>query len=247
MEVKNQPIDNKPALAALALIAWAGVLLQLWLSINLALANGKTAVGGIVVFLGYFTVLTNLFVALCATLPLAAGFSRVGRWFAKTMVLGSATASIVLVGVAYHFLLRNIWQPQGLQWFADMVLHYAVPVCTLLFWIIFAPREKLGATAPLFWCLYPIGYFVYVFARGELLGSYPYYFIDATSIGYRQAMLNSFGMLVAFVVVGAAVLAAARLRIHYARLHTAFYLGDFYGRKSNVPPGNIDWHLEHDR
>ncbi len=208
----NQHPARKPALAALAIVSWAGVLLQLWLSISLTLANGKTLVEGLVVFLGYFTVLTNLFVALTATLPLVAGSSRPGRWFDRPVVLGCATTAIVIVGITYHFLLRNVWQPEGLQLLADVVMHYVVPILAFANWVFFPPRSGLGILAPLAWCVYPLGYFVYVFARGELLASYPYYFIDAAGIGYRQAMINSFGLLVAFIVLGAAVLAVARLR-----------------------------------
>ncbi len=50
---------NDPTLTmTLAAFAWLGVLLQLYLSLQLAGANGKTVVGGIVAFLGYFTILT---------------------------------------------------------------------------------------------------------------------------------------------------------------------------------------------
>lgn len=202
----------KPALAALAVISWIGVLLQFWLSLNLTLANGKTVGEGMIAFFGYYTVLTNLFVALTATLPLVAGFSRLGRWFGKPMVLGCATTSILMVGIPYHFLLRNIWQPEGLQLFADIVLHYVVPILAFAYWFVWPPRSKLGIWALLAWCLYPMGYFVYVFIRGELLGSYPYYFIDVTSLGYGKAMLHSFGFLIAFISVGAVVLAVATFR-----------------------------------
>ncbi|MGH8856000.1 MAG: Pr6Pr family membrane protein [Telluria sp.] len=188
------------------------MLLQLWLSINLAFAKGDTVMEGLVVYFGFYTVLTNLFVALTATLPLVAGASKLGRFFAKPTVLGCATTSIVLVGIAYHFLLRHVWNPQGLQLLADIILHYAVPIATLAYWLAFSPRYKLSVLAPVAWIIYPLGYFVYVFARGELLGSYPYYFIDAASIGYRQAILNSLGLFLAFIVLGAVVIAAAALR-----------------------------------
>lgn len=208
----NEQAANKAALALLAVIAWSGVLLQFWLSVNLAMANGKTAVDGAVVFLGYFTVLTNLFVAITATLPLVAGNTGPGRWFARPIVLGCAVTSIAIVGLTYHLLLRNVWQPQGLQLIADNVLHYAVPILALLYWIAFPPRARLNLWAPIAWCLYPAGYFVYVFTRGELLRSYPYHFIDVTQIGYPQAMRNSFGLLIAFIILGAVVLAIARFR-----------------------------------
>lgn len=209
---QHSQVTSKPALAALAIIAWAGVLLQFWLSINLALANGKTVGDGVVVFLGYFTVLSNLFVALTATLPLLVGSSRLGRWFGKPTVLGCATTSIVLVGIAYHLLLRNVWAPQGLQLLADVVLHYVVPISALAYWVAYPPRVDLRFLAPLAWCVYPIGYIVYAFTRGEMLGSYPYHFIDVASLGYRQAMLNGFGLLIAFIVLGVVVVAIATFR-----------------------------------
>jgi len=151
-------------------------------------------------------------VALTATLPLLAGNTGLGRWFARPIVLGCAVTSIVIVGITYHLLLRNVWQPEGLQLLADNVLHYAVPILALLYWIAFPPRTRLGPWAPIAWCLYPMAYFVYVFVRGEWLRSYPYYFIDVIQVGYPQAMRNSFGLLIAFIVVGAVVLAIARLR-----------------------------------
>lgn len=211
MSLKYQ-VACKPALATLAVIAWVGVLLQLWLSINLALTNGKAVVDGIVIYFGYFTVLTNLFVALVATLPLIANGSSLGNYFSKPVVLGSATTSIIMVLITYHFLLRNVWQPQGLQLIVDIVMHYVVPVLTLAYWLIFSPRSNLSILAPITWCLYPLSYLIYVLVRGELLESYPYYFIDVTKIGYEKVLLNSFGLLVAFIILGFVVLGVTTLR-----------------------------------
>ncbi len=209
---QDNPVTNRTALASLAFVAWAGILLQFWLSISMALANGKSVGGGVVVFLGYFTVLSNLFVALTATLPLIAGSNRVGRWFGRATVLGCATTAILLVGVGYHFLLRNVWAPQGLQWVADVILHYAVPALAFGYWVAFTPRGHLHILAPLVWCLYPIGYIIYAFVRGEILGSYPYHFIDVSRLGYGQSMLNGLGLLIVFIVAGTAVLSIAKVR-----------------------------------
>lgn len=51
----------------LALAAWFGLRLQLWLSMRLSIANGKSVIGGLVAYFGYFTILTNVFVALECT------------------------------------------------------------------------------------------------------------------------------------------------------------------------------------
>ena len=52
----------------------------------------------------------------------------------------------------------------------------------------------------------------YVFLRGVLLGSYPYHFIDVTSLGYSWALINAMGLLVAFAVLGGVVYAIAVFR-----------------------------------
>ncbi len=200
------------ALALVAVIAWLGVLLQLYLSVRLALGNGKSLVDGLVAYFGYFTVLTNIFVALACTLPLTLGSSRLGHWFGTGMVLGCTTTAILFVGIAYHVLLRHVWAPEGLQWVADMTLHYVVPTAVLVYWISFPPRQKLPAWTPLAWCIYPIIYIAYALARGELIGSYPYHFIDATSLGYPKVLINSLGLLVVFVLLGGVVYGIATFR-----------------------------------
>jgi hypothetical protein len=204
------------ALTVVAAIAWCGVLLQLYLSLRLAADSGKSLVDGLVGFFGYFTVLTNIFVALATTLPLTFSNSRAGRWFRSAMTLGCATTAIVFVGVVYHLLLRNLWAPAGLQWIADVILHYAVPKALLVNWIMFPPTQELPRWAPLAWCIYPLIYIAYALARGALLSSYPYHFIDVTGLGYSRVLLNSLGLLVVFGVLGGAVYAIARLQTRAA-------------------------------
>ena len=209
---------SRLALGLVAVIAWLGVLLQLYLSLHMALGNGKSLVAGFVAFFGYFTVLTNIFVALASTSPVIFGRSRVGRWFGTGMMLGCATTAIVLVGTVYHVLLRDLWDPEGLQWVADVTLHYGVPITLFVYWICFPPSQRLPIWAPLAWCIYPVIYIVYALARGELIGSYPYHFIDVASLGYSKVLLNSLGLLVVYVVIGSVVYGIARFR---ARMHGA--------------------------
>ena len=204
MQTKPHSLDRM-MLAALAAVAWMALLLQLYLSVELAFSNGRSVIHGTLAFLAYFTVLTNLFVALSATFPLVAGATGLGRFFAKPEVLGCAITSIVVVGAGYHVLLRNAWNPQGLQLVADYLLHYVVPLLALAYWVVFAPRARLGVLAPLAWCIYPISYFIYALIRGQLTGMYPYYFIDVAKIGFAKVLANSAAMLVGFLLIGMAV------------------------------------------
>ena len=196
----------------LGAVAWAGVLLQLVLSLRMAASNGKTPLQGLVVYFGYFTLLTNLFIALICAAHWRRSGSAFGRWLQRPVVLGCATTAILLVGLAYHFLLREIWSPQGAQWLSDGVLHYVVPLLALVHWWFLSHREPLPWSVVPCWCLYPIVYFAYALVRGEILESYPYPFIDVTEIGYARALVNAMALLVGFTGLGFVVLGISRIR-----------------------------------
>ena len=202
----------KRTAAALACLAVAGVLLQLWLSLQLGVASGQGWAHGLIMYFGYFTVLTNLLVALVALRAARApdgGLDHPWR--------GAAVTSIVAVGLAYHLLLRKVWDPQGWQLVADLTLHYAVPLAGLAWWLVLPPRHRLAARKPLTWLIWPLGYCIYALLRGAMIGSYPYYFIDAGAIGLPRALLNSAGLGLVFAVVAYAVWGLARLRQRSAK------------------------------
>ena len=203
---------HKPArfflLGLLAAVAWFGVLLQFALSLALSKANGYSLAHGSITYFGYFTVLSNLLVAVIASMGLVVPESRA----CSGSVRGCATTAIVLVGIGYHVLLREVWDPQGWQQVADNTLHYAVPLLSLAYWGLFPPRWRLAAYAPLAWGAYPVAYFAYVIVRGKLIGSYPYYFIDIGELGFATVLTNALGFLLAFVALGFGIRALARVR-----------------------------------
>jgi hypothetical protein len=205
-------MKNAHLATPVALVAWFGVLLQLMLSLELAAANGKSAVDGLVVYLGYFTVLTNLLVAVSLSWPLLGPRSSPGRWFQRPGVASAIAVSIAIVGLAYHLLLRHIWAPQGLQWLADVTLHYAVPLLCMVHWWFCVPPARMAWHAPLAWAAWPLAYLVYALLRGAWLQSYPYPFIDVTALGYPQTLLNAAGLLVVFLLLGSVLVAIGRAR-----------------------------------
>lgn len=203
--------SRTPALL-LALLAWSALLLQLWLSLRLVHGQGKSAGHALLAYFGYFTVLTNIFVAVVATAGARRWMRDRPRGLYGIGVVGCATTAIVLVGLGYHLLLREIWDPQGLQKLADVLLHYAVPLGAALHWLAYPHVERLSWRAPLAWCAYPVAYFAYVLARGALLHSYPYPFIDVGVLGYGRAIVNALALLVVFVLVGLATVWISRMR-----------------------------------
>ena len=55
-------------------------------------------------------------------------------------------------------------------------------------------------------------YTIYALLRGELLGRYPYLFIDVGVLGYQRVLLNVLGLLVIFVLLGVVLVAVMRQR-----------------------------------
>ena len=197
----------RTATALLAVLAWAALGLQLALSMRLSMAAGDGALHGAWMFVGYFTVLSNLLVALLAT----AGARRADggldlRW------RGCAVTAIVLVGLGYHLLLRNVWNPQGAQWLADVLLHYAVPLAALCWWLAMPPRARIPASALLQWLAWPVAYFAYAIVRGQLTGFYPYYFIDVVTLGVPRVLAHAGGLLLAYLATAFLLRALAHWR-----------------------------------
>lgn len=199
--------------AALAILTWSTVALQLWLLIGRALAHGQSMGHGIVDYLGYFTILTNIFVALVLTLPLLAPLSRLSRFLAGAQVRACAVASIVLVGIGYHILLRDIWAPGTPSWFAAILLHYVIPSLYVLYWLLALPKQRLVWWSPLVWCLYPIAYFAYMLLRGLLINRYPYSFFDVNKLGYGRSLENALGLLLLFVIIGAVLVTVSNVLV----------------------------------
>ena len=51
-----------------------------------------------------------------------------GQWFRRPSVQAGTAVYIAIVGIVYQLLLRQLWNPQGAQWVADVLLHSIIPV-----------------------------------------------------------------------------------------------------------------------
>src|ERR1700678_1772802 len=203
---------NRALVLALTALAWCGVLLQLYLSLHSAIAHGTGVVAGLVSYFGYFTILTNLLVCVSLTTTLIAPASSPGRFFARSDVTAGVATSIVFVGLAYHILLRNTWNPQGLNLVANDLLHYVTPIFFLAYWWFYTPKGALRWSYPLISGFYPTAYLIYALTRGLIIGSYPYGFIYPSAIGYQRTMINAVGLLVAFIVIVLILIALSRIQ-----------------------------------
>ncbi len=184
-----------------AVVGWVAVMLQFYLSLRMAVANGRGIGWGLFVYFGYFTVLTNILVALALAAPRVAPSAAIARFFRRSGVITAIAASITMVGIVYSLVLRQIWNPEGLQLVADRLLHDVMPIVFLLYWWIAVPKRGVRWVDVPLWLVYPVGYLVYALVRGAASGFYPYPFLDVDALGYGPTLGNSLMILVGFVAI----------------------------------------------
>ncbi len=193
----------------IAAIAWVALALQLVVSVGLVTTAGRSLLDAVWNYLGFFTILTNLLVAI--TLTRVARGGGFGSAPTHHSTITGVVLAIAIVGVVYHTLLLGRVPVMGpLWWTADRMLHYLVPAATVLWWLVFVPTHTLTYRDPPTWLLFPVGYLVYSLVRGAFDGWYPYFFIDVSAIGYAQTLLNSALLSLGMLVAGYAVVAGTR-------------------------------------
>ena len=206
---------SRAFLIVIALLGWLGIVLQLWVSVHLAIRNGHSPWHGIVQALCYFTVLTNILVTLIATRLVVSGPR--GR-LARPGTLAAAAVYILVVGLIYALLLRSLWAPTGLHQLADQILHSVMPVFFVLWWLLYAPKQGLRWSEPLRWLAYPLAYFAFSLGLGTLTGRYLYPFADLSRLGAVRVLGNAALLLLLFWGLGMTAVVLARLgRAHAGR------------------------------
>lgn len=197
--------------AIAAVLVWLTLGLQFYLTTTKAIENGLNFWIGSTRYFGYFTVLTNILVALVLTVPLLSGSSRWGRFLARSSVRTATAAYIAIVGLGYSLLLRHLWNPEGWQLVADRMLHDFTPIAYVLFWVLFVPKTKLRWRDLPFWLIYPLVYLAIALLRGAIFGWYPYPFLEANKLGYSQVFLNAGMLLIGFCLVSLLLIGIGRL------------------------------------
>jgi hypothetical protein len=165
--------------ALVAAVAWFAVIGQY--------LNSTTTTGN---YFSYFTILSNVLVALITTAAALGPESAFGRFLNRPPVATATALYITVTGLVYFFILAPLYHLTGWVLFFDQVLHYVVPPAYVLFWLIFVPKGMLGLRNIAWMLIFPLAYGAYTLLRGPLVDWYPYPFIDATQLGYPKTLRN---------------------------------------------------------
>lgn len=190
-------------------LAWFALIVQF---ILMAEQNITPLPETIIRYFSFFTILTNLLVAVYMTSLVLTPSSAWGRFFMRPSVGIATTVYIVAVGVIYNAILRALWKPVGMQRVVDELLHTIIPILFLVFWALFLARKELKWNAFFLWLIYPLVYCLFIIARGYFSGFYPYPFMDVTKLGYKQVALNSLSVTIVFLGFSLLLLNIGRIK-----------------------------------
>lgn len=186
---------NRIFIGLIALTGWFAISVQFYLMLH----NRVTSVSEMIVrFFSFFTILTNILVAITAS-ALFIKRSGIPGFLQRPNTLTASAVYIFIVGLIYNLILRHIWDPKGMQRLVDELLHLIIPVLFIIYWFLFVSKHELKWSNLWGWLLYPFIYIVYVLVRGAFSGFYPYPFVDVNLHGYRQVAINSILITLLFI------------------------------------------------
>ena len=174
------------------LAATAGASL-LGIAINVVLAitddDGlfPTATGRVFNVFCYFTVQSNLLVAVTSIMLLIRP-DRESLAFRALRLTG--VVAIVVTFVVFHTALSNLVELEGGAEIANQLVHTLAPILAVLTWLVVGPRGQADERVALWALAGPAAWVVFTLVRGELIDVYPYPFVDVNEHGYAQVALN---------------------------------------------------------
>ncbi|WPF81866.1 Pr6Pr family membrane protein [Sanguibacter sp. 4.1] len=186
--------------AATALLAGTGVVME----VVVALLDGPGEAGSmlerLVRLFSYFTILSNVLVCVVAVL-LAVRPDRDGRVFRVARL--DAILCIAVTGIVYNTVLRGLVELSAAGAVSNLLLHVLSPLAVVVGWVLFGPRPRIDRSTIGWSLVAPLAWIAYTFVRGEIVGWYPYPFLDAAEDGYASALLSTLVVAVVFLVLAA--------------------------------------------
>lgn len=181
----------------LSIISWLTIVIQLLLIVENRVV---TLFETLVRFFSFFTILTNILVAIVFTIHWMKPQNKT-TFFLTESTKTAVGVYIFVVGFVYNTILRFIWQPKGLQLIVDEMLHLIIPIFYIVFWIKNVKSSELNYKLIFKWLRYPILYLTVILILGSYSNYYPYPFLDVIKFGYPDVMKNILFLSLFFGVV----------------------------------------------
>ncbi len=176
--------------SGLAGITWLALILQIIDAKNL----GNT--------FSYFTIISNVLVAVSLTVGQLFSKSRIARFFSSISVQSAITLYIIIVALIYNFVIRKTWIQSFPNLYYNNIFHVITPILYVVRWAVFIPKGDLKWGESLKWLIFPFLYLFYSLIRGNIVHWYPYGFVDLRVITTSELIRNVILVLFLFMLIG---------------------------------------------
>ncbi len=171
-------------------ITWIALILQVLNASNLANT------------FSYFTILSNLLVAVSLTASLVLPKSKGPKSFSGISVQSAITLYIIIVALIYNFVIRKTWIESFPQLYYNNIFHVFTPLLYVIRWSVYIPKGELKWGESLKWLIFPFMYLFYSLIRGNFVNWYPYGFVDLRVITTSELIRNVILVLFLFLLIG---------------------------------------------
>lgn len=128
-----------------------------------------------------------------------------------TVFRALATTYVMVSGIVFAVLLANasLFNYLFLVPLSSKVLHFVLPICAAADFLLGPCRHQLKWSMAWLAMVFPALWAAYTLIRGEMVGWYPYFFLNPSKVGGYQTVgiyalgLTGFILLTAFAVVAA--------------------------------------------
>src|SRR5690606_25358129 len=109
----------------IAIVGWLAIALEFYLTLTQPRVEGVDAGERVIRFFSYFTILTNIVVAVTTSAIAFYPSGRLGNFFSRPGVQTAVAGYIAIVGVVYRLLLRE--SLTGLSAVGSHAVHDMIP------------------------------------------------------------------------------------------------------------------------
>ena len=185
-----------------AVVAWAAVVFQLVLVVQGNAVLDEQDPPGMATriyrFFAYFTIQSNLLVAVASTVLARDPVADRPVWRVLRI---AGLVGITVTGLVHFFLLRPLLDLAGADWVADKLLHMVVPVLAVAAWAWVGPRPRFVVREAAYALCWPLAWLVWTLVVGAVDGWVPYPFLDAGAEGWGPVVGVSVAITVLFVLL----------------------------------------------
>ncbi len=169
-------------------------------------------------FYVYFTNLSNYFCMAVMAAELWQTLQKQENSFtsAAPMLKFFGVLLILMTFFVFHILLAGKRTLQQNLSVSSILLHFVLPILYVADWLLFYQRGQVKWFYPLVFPALPALYLCFIFLRAWLMKGqgrlvYPYFFLDASQLGWLGVLRWIVLLFIVFLTLGEALYAADRL------------------------------------